>query len=472
MLGAGRLRRGARPIASLGVCIALLAPGGARAAEPFVLTNDGVYAFIDDDEVLLSTPGFSRHWHRDPLWTYEAPGFNQPGPDFSLTLDGITLTSMAFQTDDVWAEPIPGGLRLTWELSLPSTIAAGFPRRGDVPGVLRVTRTTEAFGDVAGFATQMTLHPLVPLALNGYTLDEIPATIRPGAPTIHAFRAGADWRYDEGFDPVGIGDDHLGHWRESRSTGQGESLIGNGEWLSVRFPHAPIPSTSHFTLAMIMERRNMASSVAEYAFSDSVGASSAMRIGVDFGRDIVYGGPFEESIHAESPRDPSGPIADAQHARASEPGTRARALVPGRPLTLERVLTVHAPDEDHQAWEYYKYLTRHRMTPYPKAVTFNTNGVDSNAISTGAKDDVDFARLQTLAAAAREMGVETFTSTTAGRRARATGARTRRSARNHAGTVWTCASRRGSPTTSSVLCARCSPAIPKIHPTTWHWACG
>ena len=48
------------------------------------------------------------------------------------------------------------------------------------------------------------------------------------------------------------------------------------------------------------------------------------------------------------------------------------------------------------------------MLPYEHAVTFNSNGVDSNRISTGAKDDMDFATVQEIAPIARRMGVETF----------------------------------------------------------------
>jgi hypothetical protein len=48
------------------------------------------------------------------------------------------------------------------------------------------------------------------------------------------------------------------------------------------------------------------------------------------------------------------------------------------------------------------------MPPYRREITFNSNGVDSNRISTGAKDDMDIAETQRQAAIAAELGVETF----------------------------------------------------------------
>jgi alpha-galactosidase len=48
------------------------------------------------------------------------------------------------------------------------------------------------------------------------------------------------------------------------------------------------------------------------------------------------------------------------------------------------------------------------MAPYRREITFNSNGVDANRISTGAKDDMDFAETQRQAAIAAEIGIETF----------------------------------------------------------------
>jgi len=137
---------------------------------------------------------------------------------------------------------------------------------------------------------------------------------------------------------------------------------------------------------MVMERRDYASSVMSY--DGAVGSAT-----VDLSRDVIYIGPFEENAHVENPT-----LLPARH----------RVLIPGRTVELEPVFTGFGVDPDDEPWQFYRYLTEHRLTPYPKAITFNTNQVDANAISTGAKDDVDHDRFVALANAAREMGVETF----------------------------------------------------------------
>jgi alpha-galactosidase len=49
-----------------------------------------------------------------------------------------------------------------------------------------------------------------------------------------------------------------------------------------------------------------------------------------------------------------------------------------------------------------------RSTDWQRSVVFNSNGVDANRISTGAKDDMDFAEVERQAEVANRLGVETF----------------------------------------------------------------
>ena len=49
-------------------------------------------------------------------------------------------------------------------------------------------------------------------------------------------------------------------------------------------------------------------------------------------------------------------------------------------------------------WQHHRYLVGHRLAPYPKAITFNSNGTDDNVRSTGAKDDLDIDRMRQAAA--------------------------------------------------------------------------
>ncbi|MEX2555740.1 MAG: hypothetical protein WEB06_08915 [Actinomycetota bacterium] len=354
----------------IAVALMLAAVAPAAADEPQSMSDADVYASVGETEVVLGNATVERRWRRDALVTTavvdKRPGGRTLGehPDFSLLLDGLSVASDRFTIEDVTLSTLSrGGLRMTFSLTL--------------AGLVGFERVVEAYPGVAGFSSRTTVTPLLPLAVSGYTLDEVAA----GAgltPTIHAFRAGADWR-DEGWSPFSIGDAHLGDWHVSETTGAGQALNAPGEWLSAS-------GADGRTVFIVMERHDYASSRMAY----EGGTASAV---VDLSRDIVYTGPFEESIHVENP---------------TPRPARHRVLVPGRTVELERAFTGFGSDLDDEPWQFYRYLTGHRLIPYQKAVTFNTNQVDDNAISTGAKDDVDFARFEKLADAAREMGVETF----------------------------------------------------------------
>lgn len=341
---------------------ALLTPAGAPALLPGCAGP--VSATIDDQGVTLDNELVSRAWERDRLVTTaieDARSGLKAGEasDFSLEIDGAAVPSAAMPVASVDAAPVSEGCRLTWRLL--------------VPGVADVTRTVDLYEGTAGFIARTTIAPTAPAVLTGYTLENV--ALLGGLATLHAFRAGADWRFDEGWDPGGIGDDHRGDWRVQTS---GVSIDGPGEWLS-------IADAGGRSVGIVMERRDYASSRMEYDFADG----SAV---VDLSRDIVYFGPLEENVHTENPG----------------PGPGRRTLVPHRPLVLEPVYTVLGTDADDEPWQFYRLLTRHRLAPYRKAVTFNTNRVDDRVLSEGAKDDVNFERFQTLAEAAHEMGVETF----------------------------------------------------------------
>ena len=95
-----------------------------------------------------------------------------------------------------------------------------------------------------------------------------------------------------------------------------------------------------------------------------------------------------------------------------EPGGRPRprpARAPGRaPRPRLRSSPVSGRASADEAWQFHRYLTEHRLAPYDHAVTFNSNGIDENRISTGAKDDMDMETVREVAAIARRLGVETF----------------------------------------------------------------
>jgi hypothetical protein len=242
-----------------------------------------------------------------------------------------------------------------------------------------VTRRVAAYPGIAGFATQTEV--ALPGVLTGYTLDEI--TLPGAAPTAHAFAAGYDWRgsdtpdWEPGFAPFGGA--HTGDHRETTTAPPGASLAGEGQWLSLATPE------SGARAFVVLERNDYASSQVAYD-------GTAGRALVDLDADAVYLGPFESDVHLANPGAPA----------------RFRTVRPDTALTLERVFTGLAVDADDEPWQHYRYLVGHRAPRFERAVTFNSNGVDTNRISTGAKDDMDLAEVRRQAAVARRLGVETF----------------------------------------------------------------
>jgi hypothetical protein len=365
-----------RALAAALAAIAVGAGAAAPSAGADTVYRDGsVYARVGDTSLELGNSLASRTWTRAPFETaalLDRRGtdriWSAGSPDFTLSLGGIELASDAFTVRDASVTKLArGGLRMTISLAPPLGL----------PGI-EVTRTAEAYGGIAGFRTQTVIQSSVPLTLSRATLDEV-APASAAAPTLHAFRAGGDWREpDWPGPPFTIGDAHPGTWRETQSAAAGEPLQGPGEWLSL--------ADGEHTAFMVLERNDLPSSRGEF---DGRVAGAV----VDFSRDVLSLGPFEEQIHLENP----GP----------GPG-RVRYLRPGEPLALPAVFTGFGAHEGDEPWQFHRYLTEHRLLPYEHAVTFNSNGIDENRISTGAKDDTDYATVQALAPIARRMGVETF----------------------------------------------------------------
>jgi hypothetical protein len=351
--------------------LALLALPTGAAAQTF--RHGSVYAEVSPREVVLGNSVAERRWDRAELRTVALSdkrgrdrAWSRGHRDFTLfVVGGGEISSEDFAVSSARVAELPrGGLRLTMELAGPAGLEA--------------SRVAEAYPGVAGFRTQTTLRSAAPLALAGATLDEA----APGAvvPTIHAFRAGADWREPDWPGPaVKLGDPHAGTWRESRSAERAQPLAAPGQWLSA--------GDGDDSLFMVMERNDLPSSRATYD-----GATAGLR--VDYTRDLLSLGPFEEDAHAENP---SGAQAGRQ-----------RVVGPGAPLALEPAFTGFGRGDGDEAWQFNRYLVGHRLAPYPHAVTFNSNGTDDDRISTGAKDDMDYATVREVAPIARRLGVETF----------------------------------------------------------------
>jgi hypothetical protein len=355
--------------------MALALVAGVPTAPAATFTDGDVYARVTAHRVVLGNGVAERRWSRPRLRTVVLTDKRRGGrdwshgrtPDFELNVAGARIPSGAFRITKVGVTRLArGGLRVTMRLAGP-------------PG-LRATRTAEAYPGIAGFRTQTVLRPAIPLALSGVTLEK--AAVGPAtAPTIHAFRAGSDWR-EPGYTgpPVGVGDQHPGDWRDSRAGPPGQPLAAPGEWVSI--------AGGPRSLFMAAEENDFPSSRGEY---DAHGRAA---LKLDYASDVISLGPLEESGHVENP--------------APGPAGRQRLVAPGATLALPPVFTGFGDHDGDEPWQFHRYLTEHRLAPFPHAVVFNSDGTDSNRISTGAKDDMDFATVQQVAPIARRLGVETF----------------------------------------------------------------
>ena len=357
-----------RPLVLLTLAAALGAPAAADAA---VKKNGSVYARVSEEAVVLGNSAAERSWSRAGFLTTALTDkrgadrtWSRDRRDFTISLPGgAEIGSDSFDVTGVSVEKIRrGGLRVTMRLAA---------------ATLTATRTAEAFPGVAGFRMRTTLTSPVPLAFQAATLDE--AAVAGAATTIHAFRAGADWREPGWTGPdAQVGDPHAGTWRDSRSATAGGAIEGPAQWLSAE--------RDGRTLFMVMERNDMPSSRARYA-------GGIESVGVDFTRDIISLGPFEENGHVENPVSGAG---------------RQRTIPAGKPYALEAVFTGFGKGDGDEPWQFHKYLTRHRMAPWKPTITFNSNGTDRDEISTGAKDDMNLEMIERVAPLARRLGVETF----------------------------------------------------------------
>jgi hypothetical protein len=351
--------------------IAVVLPAHQAVAAPPPAT-----AQITANGIVIRNGLVERVWTRTPFKTQRLTDlrngrtWTSNSADFTLNLRRVEIGSNLFGA--IAAPTVQtlanGGVRVTVLLHALAT---------EVPAGVRVRRIIEMYPGVAGMRQETWLESEVPLVLTGYVLDQARPSGTGLNATMHSFRAGADWRDPEWTGPaIVIGDAHPGDWRVSKS---GPSVAGTAQWLS-------IGDVNDRHLFYVLERNDYASS--QMSFDGALARAS-----VDLRKDIIYIGPFEEEGHVENP----GMLAG-----------RSRAVVPGVPLRLEPVFTGVALNRDDEPWQHYKYLAKFRMPPYRREVTFNSNGVDSNRISTGAKDDMDFAQFLTELAVASQIGIETF----------------------------------------------------------------
>lgn len=346
--------------------VALLAAlAVAAAVTPPQAQASTVYSRVDATQVVFGNELVERRWSRAAMRTlalHDKRGrgwtWSRATPDFALG----AIRSDAFTITRVDRTDLPnGGARLTMTLT-------------GVPG-LAVRRIVEAYPGVAGFRTQTVIEPTAGLALHSTVLEQ--AGAGAGTPTLHAFRAGADWRDAEWTGPdLQVGDPHAGTWRDTRRGERGQSLSGSGQWLSV--------ADSARVLFLVAEGTDFPSARGSYD-----GTTAALRN--DYGRDVALLGPLEESGHVEN---------------SSDVPARHRVVAPGETLALEPVFVGFGYGDGDSAWQFAKYMRRHRLLSEPGRVVFNSDRLDDDR--SGAKDDADLAMVQRVADTARGLGADTF----------------------------------------------------------------
>lgn len=352
------------------------APTAAPSAPP---SGEGaVQLQIDEGRIVLSNGLIERSWTSSPLVRTERLVDLRTGKvwisddtDFALGVVGLPLSgNYRSSTVGIKSETTPSGsVRLTMSL-VPTLPVAELPQT-----VIR--RTFEMYPGIAGMRVETNIETLVPLVITGYSLEQALPEGDALTADLHSFRAGADWREPEWEGPpLVLGDAQTGTWRKTVS---GTDVTATAQWMSIR-------DSDDRRLFYVLERNDLPSSVMSFD-------RGRARAGVDLARDIIYLGPLEEQVHIGNPL--GGGVG------------RIRVVLPGQPLQLESLFTGVGLNADDEAWQHHKYLAR-RAPQYPRAVTFNSNGVDDNAISTGAKDDMDFATFLVQLETAKKIGIETF----------------------------------------------------------------
>ncbi|HEX2087636.1 MAG TPA: alpha-galactosidase [Solirubrobacteraceae bacterium] len=346
--------------------VAAVVAASALALIPAAAAHaDTVYARVEATQIVLGNELVERRWARAPMRTVALDdkrgrgwSWNRATPDFALG----AIRSDAFAVTRVDRGDLPGGgIRLTMTLTGP-------------PG-LTVKRIAEAYPGVAGFRMQTIVEPAGGLAIGSAVLEQ--AATGAATPTLHAFRAGADWRDAEwAGPPLQVGDPHAGTWRDTRTAARGQAVAGSGQWLSV--------ADGERSVFLVAEGTDFPSSRGRYD-----GATAQLRN--DYGQDVVLFGPLEESAHVENPV--------SQHGRH-------RVAGPGQAIALEPVFVGFGHGDGDAEWQFAKYLRRHRLASEPGRVVFNSDRLDDDR--SGAKDDADYAMVQRVAETARRLGVETF----------------------------------------------------------------
>ena len=348
---------------ALPVALAVLAAGLA-APSTATSTPERAFARVHDGVLEVGNELVVRTWSLAPFRT------------LSLT-DRRTGVVVAGAGTDGWLKLVTAGGKTDLSLDALSAEAPVITELADGGVSVRVPlgvvdRLVEVHPGVAGLT--LSLEATLPLVVSGYALDAV-VPLHPGKPVAQAFRAGSDWR-EPGWEPqVKVGDAQTGDWRVSWDLPADGTVTA--QWLSTVAPSGGV--------FQVLERVDLPSSV--------VGRRGATSwVGADLTRDLLPLGPLEGDAHVGNPGAPVG---------------RQRVLLPG--TRLEKVFTGVASNPDDEPWQYvHALLTTRPYGSWQRGITWNSDSVDSNQISTGAKDDMNLAEVRRQAEVAKRLGVDVF----------------------------------------------------------------
>ncbi len=351
-------------LAVIPFALAVVAGGLAVPAEADRPAAPDTYAVVRDGTLEVGNDLVARRWSLSPFRTLSLTdrrtGEVVAGTTADARLDVVTGNGTAPLSLDAFDAGTPTLTRLK-----DGGVAVRVP-------VGPVARLVEVHPGVAGLT--LSLEAIAPLVVAGYALDQVRPT-HPAVAVVQSFRAGSDWR-EAGWEPqVAVGDPQPGDWRVATPL-PGDGTV-TGQWLSTVGPDGGV--------FQVLERVDLPSSV--------VGRTAGLSwVGADLTRDVVPLGPVEGDAHVSNPSAPVG---------------RQRALLPG--TVLEKVFTGVARDPVDEPWQYVSALHRTRPSgTWQRGIVWNSDSVDHNRISTGAKDDMDLAEVRRQAEVAKRLGVDVF----------------------------------------------------------------
>jgi hypothetical protein len=372
------LRRKGAPAAAAGAvatvlaaCLAPVAPGMAALSVPKA-QEGGPSATVVGDQVTLRDGQVSRTWRvtggalggfvttalvdsahgRD--WI--APSGS---PDFTLTVDGVPLTSaQGWASVAVRASNAPGVASVSF-----TATTAPAPL---LPAGVTVVRTYTLHAGSPTVATTATLHNQTPtpLRIGAYTLDEVTAP-QQGTAEVDAYRGGSD--FTTSF--------HTAQTRTGSFDDEGEVL------------RADVGGTGWFIVA---QRRGGALSRVGAAVSSSGWRTYA---GVDPARDLLDTGP--ETVPGTDDNRVTNPLYPVP--------LRERTVLPLGDLELGTAYTgVYAGGTQEAAAAFGAEAIAHDAPTLPRSIDLNTFHPWGHGA--GLSD----ANLRPQAALAKQLGVETF----------------------------------------------------------------